>query len=295
VFDRLFDNRTISFHMGAESSTIDLAREASPEQIAQAEQEANSIVWDNRAVSIRFVSATEAARLPLRKEPSRAGILRLIDIADCDLSACGGTHVARTGAIGAIAVASWERFKGGTRISFDCGSRALRTFRSMRDAVAGSVRTLSVLPAELPAAIERLQGEMKDLRKTQRRFQEALAAQEASRLRTAATQVGSYHLVAEILDGWDAVGLKAIASPISAEPATVAVLISSPLPASIVIARSRDLPADANELLRNLTARFGGRGGGKPDLAQGGGLTGNLQEILSAARVLLQTALSSKA
>jgi alanyl-tRNA synthetase len=280
VFDRLFDNRTVSFHMGADISTIDLAREASIDQIEQAEQEANRVVWENRAVTIRFVSPEEAARLPLRKEPAREGTLRLIDIADCDLSGCGGTHVARTGAIGIVAVAGWERLKGGTRLTFVCGNRALRNVRALRDAVAGSVRALSVLPDELPSAIERIQAESKDLRKTIKRLQIGTAVE------TNGTRV-----IVEVLTGWDAVGLKAIASSLTSNAGTATILLSSELPASVVIARSSDIPVDANALLRGLTGRFGGRGGGKPDLAQGGGLMGDAREIADVARALLQQSL----
>jgi alanyl-tRNA synthetase len=110
AFDRLFGVRTVSFHLGGVVSTIDLAREMSPAEIAAAETEANRIVWEDRPVTIRFADADEAARLPLRKEPARGGNLRLIDVEGFDLSACGGTHVARTGAIGVVAVASWESF-----------------------------------------------------------------------------------------------------------------------------------------------------------------------------------------
>src|SRR5690349_18633469 len=155
AFERLFRIRTVSFHLGAEVSTIDLAREASAAELAAAEAEANRVVWDDRPVAIRYASAEEAAQLPLRKEPKRGGTLRLIDVADFDLSACGGTHVSRTGAIGVIAVARWDRFKGGQRLEFVCGGRALRAYRSLRDSTAASVRLLSVLPDELPGSIER--------------------------------------------------------------------------------------------------------------------------------------------
>ena len=131
AFDQLFGVRTVSFHLGAAVSTIDLAREMSPAEIAAAEAEANRVVWEDRPVAIRFADAEEAARLPLRKEPARGGMLRLIDVEDFDLSACGGTHVARTGGIGVIAVASWERFKGGQRLEFLCGGRALAGYRTL--------------------------------------------------------------------------------------------------------------------------------------------------------------------
>jgi alanyl-tRNA synthetase len=288
AFDRLFDNRTVSFHMGAELSTIDLARDVSWDQIARAEAEANRIVCENREVSIRFVSPDEAATLPLRKEPARTGVLRLIDVKDFDLSACGGTHVARTGDIGAIVVPTVEKFKGGARVTFACGSRALRVFRALREAVSGSVRALSVLPHELPGAIERMQVEAKELRRAIKKFQESLAAQEAARLVEAGETSGAGRLVVEALDGWDANGLKIIASEITQRTSAVVVLLSAAVPFAVVVARSRDLAVDSQAVLRGLIDRFGGRGGGKPDLAQGGGLRGSVADIRSAARELLR-------
>src|SRR5207245_11500271 len=125
------------------------AGESTPSEIAKVEDAANAVVWEDRPVAIRFASAEEAANMPLRKEPVRGGTLRLVDVDGFDLSACGGTHVARTGGIGVIAVARWERFKGGQRLEFVCGGRALRAYRSLRDATTASVRLLSVLAGEV--------------------------------------------------------------------------------------------------------------------------------------------------
>src|SRR5690348_15648269 len=131
AFDRRFGVRTTSFHLGADVSTIDLAREVTPVEIAEAELEANQVVWDARLVNVRFVSEAEAAALPLRKEPVKSGTLRLVDVVDFDLSACGGTHVPQTGLIGAIVITGWERFKGATRLSFACGRRALKSHAAL--------------------------------------------------------------------------------------------------------------------------------------------------------------------
>ena len=284
AFDRLFENRTTSFHMGAEVSTIDVAREATSGEIDRAVDEANHVVWDDREVSVRFVSVDEAARLTLRKEPIREGTLRLVEIRDFDLSACGGTHVSRTGAIGIIAVTQSERFRGGSRITFACGSRALRAFRGYRDAVAGAVRVLSVLPHELPSAVERAQLDAKDLRKTVSRLQGELAGHEASRLLEDAALVGDRRVVVQALEGWDAAGLKAIASSLVAQGGVVAVLVSAGNPIAVVVARSQDAALDSSKGLRMLLDRLGGRGGGRPELAQGAGLVGKIEDILTAAR-----------
>jgi alanyl-tRNA synthetase len=285
--DRLLDNRTMSFHMGTEASTIDLAREISPADVERCMDEANRVVWEDRPVTIRFVTPEEAARLPLRKEPVRAGPLRLIEVHDFDLSACGGTHVARTGEIGLIGVTGAEKFRGGTRLTFVCGGRALRWLRMSRDAIAGSVRSLSVLPHELPAAVERLQAEHKQARKTIGRLQSDLAVHEASRLIAESPEAGGMHRVVTTLDGWDAQGLKAVAASIASRGRAAAILLGTSAPMAVVIARSPDVALDANAVLQQLLARFGGRGGGKADLAQGAGLTGDPKEIIAAARELL--------
>jgi alanyl-tRNA synthetase len=282
--------RTVSFHLGVAASTIDLERELSSAELAQAEQDANRVVWENRPVSIRFVSAAEAATLPLRKEPARGGTLRLIDVQDFDLSACGGTHVAHTGAIGIIAVAGWERFKGGQRIEFLCGGRALDRFRALRDSTAATVRLLSVLPAEIPATVERLQRDAKDQKRAVATLQSELARFQGMELAATAEQirVGSRDVavVLRAIDA-DANGLKAMASSMTATSGHVAVLVSTGRPALVVVARSSDVDLSAQTLISTLTGAFGGRGGGKPELAQAGGLDAAPEEILDAARFAL--------
>ena len=290
AFDRVLDNRTMSFHMGSESSTIDLAREVSLADVERCVDEANRVVWDDRPVTIRFASPEEAGRLPLRKEPSREGPLRLIEIADFDLSACGGTHVTRTGEIGLIAVTAAEKLRGGTRVTFVCGGRALRALRGYRDAVAGSVRSLSVLPHELSAAVEKIQTEGKQARKTIARLQSELAVHEAARLLAASPVVVGVHRAAHVIEGLDTAGLKALASAMTAQGQAAVTVVGTSAPIAIVVARSAGVvTVDANAVLQQLLKRFGGRGGGKAELAQGAGLTGDPQEIAAAARELIGT------
>ncbi|MEZ5288015.1 MAG: alanyl-tRNA editing protein [Vicinamibacterales bacterium] len=169
AFDRLSGHRTESFHLGADTCSIDLALEVSASQAAAAVAEANRVIWEDRPVVVRFVDAEEAARLPLRKDPARTGRLRLVEVEDFDLSACGGTHVARTGGIGIIAVDGWERFRGGSRVHFLCGGRVSRRFDLWRDALAATMTHLSVAPGELAGAVERLQGENKGLQRAAER------------------------------------------------------------------------------------------------------------------------------
>ena len=284
AFVRTAQVATVSFHLGAAVSTIDLAREVTPAEIAAAEDAANAVVAGSRPVTIRFVSGDEAAALPLRKEPKRSGELRLIDVADWDLSACGGTHVNHTGEIGPIAVLAWERFKGGSRLTFTCGRRTLLALRELRDTTASASRLLSVLPAELPAAIGRVQDEARDLKRSQRDLQAELAGFRAAALASGAEPVGAHRAVLAAVPGADGNALKALAVAVAARPGLVAVLVSDARPALVVVARSADVGLDANAVFRQLAARFGGKGGGRPDLAQGGGLDAAAADVLAAAR-----------
>jgi alanyl-tRNA synthetase len=279
AFDRLFGARTESFHMGQLSATIDLAREVSASEIEKAEQDANRIVWEDRPVTIRFATADEAAAMGMRKESARSGTLRLIDVQDYDLSACGGTHVERTGAIGVIAIGSVEKFKSGSRVEFLCGGRALQRFRVWRGALAAMQKHLSVPPIEMAASIERLQGDAKAVQRTLRGFQEKLASHEAEAL---VARWGSTPFAVEAIDGWDAQGIKAIAVAAAAlRPEMAIALLTTSTPPQVVIARGAQSRIDAGDVVKGLAALHGGKGGGKPDLGQGGGFSAPAQTLIA--------------
>jgi len=287
AFDRLHKARTVSFHLGEFSSTIDLACNLESEAIADAETEANRIVWEDRVVRILSVDASDAAKLPLRKESFRSGVVRLIEIEDFDLSACGGTHVTRTGGVGVIAVKSCERFKGGIRVEFVCGGRVLDIVRVAQDTLTRSVRLLSVLPKELPEAIGRLQENHRSLKKYVSALEKKLALKEASTLMSHSTKFGQTMCVVDAVEGYDAPGLKELATAITINSGYVVVLSSITSPIDLVVARSDDITLDASSLLRRLLSRFGGRGGGRSRLSQAGGLETDNSTLLKAAREML--------
>ena len=289
AFDRLFGARTESVHLGTTTATIDLGKAVSATQVAQAEDEANRIVWEDRPVHIRVASAEEAAAMPLRKESARTGSLRLIEVEGFDLSACGGTHVARTGGIGIIAVSGWEKFRDGTRVEYLCGGRALARVRVWRNALAATQKHVSVAPEELAIAVERMQNESRVQQRAVRGLQERLAVHEAKALVARGVRVGDRLIVVEALHGWDAQGLKALAvAAAAAEPGAAIALFTASVPALAVIARGATSGIDAGAVLKSLVATFGGKGGGKPDLAQGGGLNAAAETLVAAARVLLK-------
>ena len=152
AFVRLFDMGTVSFHMGNEYCSIDLdTASLTPEQVEAAEHLANEVILEERPVKIRFVTREEASGLGLRKlPPGDKHELRLIDIHNFDLTACGGTHVRGTGQIGCILLRKTERVRQGMRVEFVCGLRAfspkpsstLATKPSTTTVTGGSSRTV---------------------------------------------------------------------------------------------------------------------------------------------------------
>ena len=286
---------TVSFHLGVDTSTIDISATLDAGQVARGEDEANRVVLENRPVTVRYATSEEAARLPLRKESKREGTLRLVDIEGWDLSACGGTHVARTGSIGCIVVTGWERYKGGTRVSFACGLRAVQHHRLLRDVVTEVTRALSVQMSELPEAVRRLQTDAREARQHIRGLTESLVKYEAEELAAGAEEIGGLRVVVRVVDR-DVTGLKLLSQAAAALGPAV-VLVSASRPALVVAARG--VPAvvgpnsssassvfDAKSLVAALIARFGGKGGGRPELAQAGGLDGDPQSIAAAAAEL---------
>ncbi len=261
---------TTSFHLGAEAATIDLDRDVSAAAIADAEAAANRVVWENREVRVRFVSDAEADQLPLRKPSARTGQLRLVEIDDVDLSACGGTHVSATGMIGMIAVTGAERFKGGTRVTFVCGGRALRSHTTFREIVLAATRTLSVTPPELVPAIERSQKDLKASARALRELGDELAEYRAVALRETAETLGPYRVVLQGVAATDAASLKALATAATRAPGLVVVLAGGLDPTTLVVTRSADVDLDAAALVRDAVATLGGRGGGRPEAAQAG-------------------------
>jgi alanyl-tRNA synthetase len=230
--------------------------------------------------------------LPLRKEPAREGELRMIEIADFDLTPCGGTHARSTGEVGVIVVRSWERAKGLTRIQFMAGIRALRDYRKANKTARAVAALFSAGREDSPALVARLVDENKNFRRRNSELEEVACRVEAEELlrvssSSASTQDFSSEarIITKVFDDRDAESLKHLALALIAHPKVVALLGSRDGDtARLVFARSADAPGDMNSLMHGVCAIVGGRGGGKSDMAQGGGKNvEKLDEALNSA------------
>ena len=274
AFVTLFNAPTRGFRVLSDICEIDVElKNPTNEIIERAVVLANNVIWEDRQITIRSVTAEEAAQLPLRKDPSRGGELRLIEIEGFDLTPCGGTHAYRTGEVGMIAVRAWERAKGLTRMEFAAGMRALTDYRRANKTARAVAALFSASRDDGPKLTARMVEENKELHRRLRALEEIAARVEADQLLAAATaESGGVRVVSRILDNREAQSLKNLALALITHPNTIALLGSHDNEtARLVFAKTADAPGDMNVLMREACELLDGHGGGKPDLAQGGG------------------------
>jgi alanyl-tRNA synthetase len=292
AFVTLFNAPTRSFRVVDQSCEIDVElTNPSTEVIERAVELANNVVWEDRPITIHNVTSEEAASLPLRKDPAREGELRLIEISGFDLTPCGGTHAYRTGEVGMIAVRSWERAKGMTRIEFVAGIRALADYRRANQSARDTAALFSTGRDDAPQSAAHMVEENKDLHRRLRILEETAAGAEAEKLFAAATAAADgTRVICQKFAGRDAESLKQLAQALIANAKTVVLLGSNDGEAGrLVFARSSDANGDMNLLMREACAMMDGRGGGKPELAQGGGKNvAKLDDALNLAAARLE-------
>lgn len=273
AFVRLFDMPTVSFHMGDDYCSIDLDTPAlSAEQVERAELLANQVVQENRPVEIKFVTQEEAQNLGLRKPPrADKDELRLIDIHDFDLSACGGTHVGGTGQIGCILLRKTERVRQGWRVEFVCGQRAVATARRDSTTLTEAAGLFSSHIWDLPQQVRKSLEEVRAMRKSGEHLLEELAELQAARLLADAVPLNGRKFIVRIFSDRDLTFIRLLAQKLTRlEVNVVALLAATSEQASLVFAQSKGMPFDMGALLKESLADLGGRGGGSRDMAQGG-------------------------
>jgi alanyl-tRNA synthetase len=289
AFVQVAQASTVGFHLSLDSVTIDLDQPSLTDaQVAAVEALANEVVWGDRPVTARIVQPDDAEGVRIRKLPEHilTGGLRVIDIDGFDVTACGGTHVARTGEIGLIKVLKLEKRGDKTRVEFRCGGRALADYQAKNAVANGLAADLTCAIAELPQAVARLQEDFKAAQRALKAANSLLIDFEADRLAEEAPETNGVRVVKASFADRDFGDVRLLANKLIQKPSIVALLAVTGDKAQMVFARSADLSHDMNALLKaTLAALANGRGGGQPQMAQGGG-TASASEVdaaLSAA------------
>jgi alanyl-tRNA synthetase len=276
VFWRELQAATVSFHLGEGSSTIDLGcGPLTPDSLERVERIANEIIGEDRPVTAQFVSRDAAEAMlgagELRKLPERDGAIRLIDIADYDRNACGGTHVRSTGQIGGLLVRTVEKVARGVRVEFLCGLRAVRAARADFGLLREASTLLSVGAGELAPSVVRLLAEGKANASERKKLREELAGLQGEKLAAESPMENGLRL---LVRGWkdrdrDFVKLLAGRTAAAAPKTAVIFCAEEADPVGIFVAMSSDLEFNCGEILREALGQLGLRGGGSADRAQG--------------------------
>ncbi len=272
AFEKLYRFPTVSFHMGEESCTIDLAADAiTAKQLGSAEKLANEVITEDRPVEIRFATAEEARAMGVRKIPAtERDHLRLIEVRDFDLNACGGTHVRSTGQIGAILLRKTEKVKQGVRVEFVCGLRAVRTSRHDFETLTEAAAVFSTHIWEVPRQVRKSLEEIKSAQKAQHRLLEEVAELQAENLLRTAEIHGDFKLVVRFFPDRDLGFLKMLAQKLTRSGKAVVLLSCGGPQPSLVFGQTPGLANDMGALMKQTVQRLGTRGGGNRDMAQGG-------------------------
>ncbi len=273
---------TVGFHLSPDSVTIDL--DTSPltdEQIDAAEDVANQIIYENRAVHIRIQDLDDTEGVRIRRIPRHLLTegLRIIEVEGFDTTACGGTHVAHTGEIGLVKILKVEKRGEKTRIEFLCGSRALNDYREKNRLANHLTVDLNCKFSETPHILANIR---EDLKTTQAALKVAtfqLIENEASQLYNAALRSNNIVIITAAFENRGAAEIKNLASRLAANSKTIILIASTGEKVQFCFARSEDLSIDMGKLLREQLATLGGRGGGQPNFAQGGGISIEIEAL----------------
>jgi len=266
---------TVSFHLGEEVCTLDIAKEKLTEEEAKkADECANEIIYDNRPVKCYFVEGEEELkRLNLRKVPEKKGKIRIIEVEDFDFSACGGTHCQATGEVGMIKITKWEKRGENIRLEFVCGRRAWKDYFWKNEMIKNISNKLTIKDSELGEAIDRMLEERKGIGKELKEYKEKLQEYEAKRLIDESyLRDNRIKIINKVFEEDNFQEVRELVQKIINLDESVVVLFGIKSEgAKILFACSRALKYDMNRLIGEAGKFIEGRGGGAPNFAQAGG------------------------
>ena len=274
---------TRSFHLGEAVVTIDVDHPGPDAALLRkVEDRANAIVWEDRPVATHVVSLDRAREFPLRKAPDVEGEVRVVEVEGFDWSACGGTHVARSGQVGMIALLGTEKYKNGTRVAFACGGRALERLREASGVLRGLCLEFTAGEADLPRAIARLKGEVRRLESRLKPLLAESLVREAETLLAEAERGSAGPVVARYFPDRDPSELAGIAAHVAGQGGIALLAAGRDIARAHFSAPKGTISVGA--LFADLSNAFGAKGGGRPEAAQGAIPADRAEEAIDAAR-----------
>ena len=265
-FWELMQGKTMSFHLGQDVSTLEIdIQKISDLELEKVEEGANKVIFQNREIKTYFVDEDKIGEIPLRKPPKKTGLIRVVEVADYDFSACGGTHPSRTGEIGLIKILKWGRIRNNLSFEFVCGSRALKDYTLKNRILLQAASRLSVGEEEVPDAVEKLFTDLKSEKKQRRKVLIKLSEREAGDIR----QNAEGRIIKKIYSGRSRDDIRHIALNIIRNPGYIVLFgLKADRKANLILARSEDIDFDMRQLIPAASQLINGKGGGRPSLVE---------------------------
>ena len=263
-----FGATNVGFHLGYEETTIDLDVPLSEEQVFEIENAANKAVYKNLPIEINYPSEEELEVLPYRSKKKLSGKIRIVTVPGYDICACCGTHVNRTGEIGIIKITAFQNYKGGTRLFMLCGKRAFSDYQNKNRDLIKVTNSLSVKPNELCLAVKRLENEI-----TEHKIYEAALKKELFALK--AEKLGTGEKICVFEEGMTPDELRRYCLTLSENFKIAAVFNGTEGNYKYAVSSKTE---NCAAIAKEINEKFFGRGGGKPELVQGG-CSGKREEI----------------
>lgn len=288
AFIEVINGETRSFHLGETVSTLEIGIDRiSDETLDRVERRANEIIFEDRPVKTYFVPSERIAEVPLRRPPKVTGLIRVVEVEGFDYSACGGTHVRRTGEIGLIKVIGSERIRGNLRFTFVCGGRALADAQVKTRVCRALVGRFNVPDGEIPGAVEKLSAELKDAKKRLKALEQTAAGYEAREIAAAAEE----KVVARVFSDKSPEGIKALALSLVRLGSFIVIFAArGEAKAHLILARSESQTIDLRSLVADLAPLFGGKGGGGASLVEiAGNRDADLEALVARAAAAIST------
>ncbi len=281
TFAESTQTETVGFHLSSRSLTIDLDRaDLTSREIDAVEKRANEVIVENRQISARVYPMNrvpETVRIRMLPDVLPTEGLRVIEIAGFDATSCGGTHVVATGEVGLLKILDVQSHKGGLRVEFVCGGRALQDYINKDQVVTRASALLSAQVSDIPAAIQQLKSDLREKQQRVQRAHQQLAAYMARELIATYPPQGNYRVITLVDPDIDT---KLLAIKLVEQPRTIAMLGTSGRKSHIIAACSQDVALNMNQVLRSIFNTLGsGQGGGRPDMAQGGGMDASTEQL----------------
>ncbi len=271
---KLFDAMTVGFHLTEDNLTVDLDKDLNESQLNEIESLVNEWIQSNLEVKCSFPSDEKLESLPLRKRPKVAHNIRVVEVFGADCTPCGGTHPPTTALLGCLKIKKADRYKGGSRLQFVVGVRALADYKTKNDMSNQLIALLKAQPEEIVAKVNKLQEDLKELSKNNKIVKGQLAALEADSLAEHAVKhTDGFKIIRKVFEDRDFGEVRQMAVKLCEKDNTVVLFgLKEPEASRLVYSRSKNLDAiSMKDLFAPAIEKLDGRGGGSPASAQGGG------------------------